>query len=226
VTRNPAGANLLARDNQGRLYIRSNPMAQGDQNYNPVYAFANYGNQENDQDRFLGALTARYTPLSWLDFDGNFAYERSNRSQFYLEDRGVRVTTNIPLSTTLGYMEQWGFNDQSYNSSVSGTARQTWGDLDARFTTRYLYEQQDMSGTDAWGSELATPGLRTLRATQTGRGIDSFNQSIRSIGMMAGVDAIWAERYIIGLLGRRDGSSLFGADNRWANYGRASLAWP
>jgi hypothetical protein len=42
---------------------------------------------------------------------------------------------------------------------------------------------------------------------------------------MAGVDAEYKERYIVGVLARRDGSSLFGENNRWASYGRGSVAW-
>jgi hypothetical protein len=48
--------------------------------------------------------------------------------------------------------------------------------------------------------------------------------AIRQIGLFAG----WARlqgRYIVDALIRRDGSSLFGPDNRWATFGRASAAW-
>ena len=43
--------------------------------------------------------------------------------------------------------------------------------------------------------------------------------------MFAGVDLEYKERYILNTQIRRDGSSLFGGANQWANYGRASLAW-
>src|SRR5213075_1047410 len=90
-----------------------------------------------------------------------------------------------------------------------------------------LYEQQDGVGEQAFGSRLAAPGLGTLDAASdlNTLGITSNMNSIRSIGIRGGVDLEYKERYILGGLSRRDGSSLFGADNRWANYGRGSLAW-
>jgi TonB-linked SusC/RagA family outer membrane protein len=225
ATRNPRGVNLLRRDAQGRLFVRSNPMAQGDQNYNPIYAFTAYGTQENTSNRFLGSVNARYQPLSWLDFDANFNYDRQDRSLWYREDRGVRVTTAYSPATSLGYMFQSSGLDKSYNTALNGTATRMFGDLETRFTARYLYEQQDGEGLSAEGSELATAELRTLRATRTGRSVNSSVESIRSIGIMTGVDLTYKERYIVGLLARRDGSSLFGSDNRWAEYGRGSIAW-
>jgi TonB-linked SusC/RagA family outer membrane protein len=225
ATRNPVGVNLLRRDAQGRLFVRSNPMAQGDQNYNPIYAFASYGTQENTQNRFLGSLSTRYQPVSWLDLDANFNYDRQDRSGWYREDRGTRFTSAYTLANTLGYMAQTSGLDESYNTSLNGTATKMFGDLESRVTARYLYEQQDSDGLSANGSELATAGLRVLRAARTGRNIDSGVESIRSIGYMGGVDLTYKERYILGLLARRDGSSLFGSENRWANYGRASAAW-
>jgi TonB-linked SusC/RagA family outer membrane protein len=225
ATRNPVGVNLLRRDAQGRLFVRSNPMAQGDQNYNPIYAFSSYGTQENTQNRFLGSLTSRYQPTSWLDLDANFNYDRQDRTGWYREDRGTRFTSAYTLASTLGYMSQSSGLDESYNTSLNGTATKMFGDLESRVTARYLYEQQDSDGLSANGSELATAGLETLRAARTGRNIDSGVESIRSIGYMGGVDLTYKERYILGILARRDGSSLFGSENRWANYGRASAAW-
>jgi TonB-linked SusC/RagA family outer membrane protein len=225
ATRNPVGVNLLARDNQGRLYVRSNPMAQGDQNYNPIYAFSEYGQQENNKQRFLGSMNVRYTPLDWVDFEANFAYDRSNDNALYIEDRGVRYTTNFALSNTFGYIEQDTGNEEAYNAAINGSAVRTFGDLEARVTARYLYEQQDEDNMEALGEDIAAPGLRTLRAARTGRSIDSSIESIRSMGYMGGLDATFKNRYIASVLIRRDGSSLFGADNRWATYGRGSVAW-
>ena len=137
----------------------------------------------------------------------------------------MRYTTNFSIANTLGQMEQDVRFDESYNTSINGSANRTFGDLETRVTTRYLYEAQREFDIDADGEDIAAPGLRTLRATRAGRTIDSNLEEIRSIGFMGGIDATYKGRYIIGALARRDGSSLFGADNRWANYGRGSLAW-
>jgi TonB-linked SusC/RagA family outer membrane protein len=224
LTRTPAGVDLLRTDKFGRLFIRSNPTNQGLQNENPMYFFANQKSEEQN-DRYLGSATARYTPLSWLDLDANFSYDRTNYSYWFQRDRGFRTTGNTP-NNPLGTNQAGSDFNQSYNSSFNAGARQTVGDaLNLRYTARYLYEQQDFSDFDLSGSTLAVAGLETLSNSTANFSVGSGQSSIRSVGMMGGVDADWKERYIVGALIRRDGSSLFGSANRWANYGRASFAW-
>ena len=45
------------------------------------------------------------------------------------------------------------------------------------------------------------------------------------MGFFTGLDFEYKDRYIFGGLVRRDGSSLFGAGNRWQTFGRGSAAW-
>ncbi|HEY2375949.1 MAG TPA: SusC/RagA family TonB-linked outer membrane protein [Gemmatimonadaceae bacterium] len=222
LTRSPAAVNLLATDDQGRLYVRSNPLNQGSQNYNPLYYFEN--RRQNDlDDRFLGNLTARYTPTSWLDLDANGSYDRTNSSGLFMYDKGFRTTAIS--SDNLGSQSHYAGYGQSYNTAINGSAHRSWGNLTARYTARYLYEQQDIYSEALNGSTLAVAGLTTAKDATTGFGLNSTTQSIRSVGITNGITADWKSRYFIDALVRRDGSSLFGSDNRWANYGRASAAW-
>jgi hypothetical protein len=49
---------------------------------------------------------------------------------------------------------------------------------------------------------------------------------VRQIGLFAGAGLdFYSGRYVFDGLIRRDGSSLFGANNRWATFGRVSAAW-
>lgn len=222
LTRSPAGVNLLATDNQGRLYVRSNPLIQGSQNYNPLYYFEN--RRQNDvDDRFLGDVTARYVPLSWLDFDASGSYDRTNSSGVFVADKGFRTTS--PGSANLGNMSHYAGYGQSYNTGLNASAHRSWGNLTARYTARYLYEQQDIYSEALSGSTLAVAGITTAKDATTGFDENSTTQSIRAIGVTNGITADWKSRYFIDALIRRDGSSLFGTDNRWTNYGRASAAW-
>jgi hypothetical protein len=175
-------------------------------------------------DRFLGNLTARYTPLSWLDIDGNMSYDRTNANSFFIRDKGFRSSGNAP-SQPLGRVYRDANNDQSINSALNASARKSWGDLNTRYTARYLYEQQDFERQTQQGDDISVAELSTTTAAKSNFTLRSESQSIRAVGMMGGIDADWKDRYIVGALFRRDGSSLFGSESRWANYGRGSLAW-
>jgi len=224
LTRQPAGIDLLRRDQYGRLYVRSNVLNQGGQNQNPLYLWESYTSQR-DRDRFLSNFNARYTPLSWLDFTADLSYDRGGYTYFFRRDKGYRTTSSDVAN--LGDIERGNGAMESYNTALNAAARHTFGDLQTRFNLRYSYEQQDSLGMDSYGQKLASPGLTTLEAISDPATIDFDNltSSIRAIGMTAGLDLEYKERYIIGGLVRRDGSSLFGSANRWGTYGRGSVAW-
>jgi len=222
LTRTPVAVNMLRTDRFGRLLPRSNILNQGAQNSNPAYIFS-AEKSTLEGSRFLGNVNTRYTPFTWLDLGADVSYDRSDQDWLFLRDRGFRITQSS--TANLGFIQRTSDADQSFNSSVNATARQTWRDLNLRYTTRYTYEQQDFNRHFGQGSDIVVAGLVTSNAATTGFGIGSTDISTRAIGIMGGVNAEYKDRYIVDVLGRRDGTSLFGAANRWANYGRASVAW-
>ena len=223
LTRVPAYVDLLAKDAFGRLYIRTNPLNQGGQNDNPLYSFAN-SEREDSRDRFLGNTDVKFTPFSWLDIQGQFGYDRSNGSAFALGDRGFRTTTASP-ATNNGFISRSSFVDQSYNTSFNATARHQFGKLSAKLNARYLYEQQDGTSISNTGSNIPFPGLQNSGSLVQNLGIGSGQASVRGIGMFLSTDLDYNDKYILSALVRRDGSSLFGAGNRWATFGRYSGAY-
>ncbi len=223
LTRQPAFVNLNARDNFGRFFVRSNPLAQGSQNENPLYLFAN-STRNDSRDRFLGNVDVKFQPTAWLDLQGQFGYDRSNGEAFQIEDRGFRTTTPNPGRNN-GFIFRVGFADQSYNAAFNATARRSFGRLNTKLTGRYLYEQQDFRNLTNQGSNIPFPGVQNSGALIQNILIGSGVQNIRQIGMFANLDLDYADRYIVSALVRRDGSSLFGRDNRWATFGRGSVAW-
>lgn len=227
VTRMPASATLLNRDSKGRIYIRSVPQAQGDQNNNPMYVAENF-TPVNRIGRFLGQATVRWQPLLWLDGEATFGYDtRSNHSES-MQDKGWRTTTGPVDPISSGTISRSSSVGSSLNASFDLTARRNWfqENLSSRLTFRTLYEGQDDRGLDASGDELVVAGLRDIGASNSDtRNGGSFEQQVRQIGMFLNLDLDWQGKYIVSGLVRRDGASLFGADRRWQTYGRGSVAW-
>ena len=225
LTRVPAGVNLLRRDAEGRLFIRSNPLNQGAQNANPLYENeTDIGNEKFD--RFLGSLTLRYNPLEWLDFEGIASMDRDRSNEIFLRDRGYRGTSESRATEAVGSISGSSGAGLSYNIGLSGTARhQLTDDLLTRLNLRYTYEQEDNEALSGSGENLAVPGLVDLDNATQSLEIGSSQTTVRSMGGSVGANLEYLERYILDGVYRRDGSSLFGQDNRWANYYRASGAW-
>ena len=58
---------------------------------NPLYVLATEDNTRR-RNRTQGGIEARYTPLSWLNFDSNVSYDRSDRRNDYFLDAGYKAT--------------------------------------------------------------------------------------------------------------------------------------
>lgn len=232
LTRVTAGVDLLRRDSQGRLFVRSNPLNNGQQNENPLWDAENL-NARTNVDRYLGSFTTRYTPFSWLDFEGNAALDRRRDNFWQLREKGYRVTRTNQSTAYLGTYQEEANSDVAYNMSLNGTARQNnplgITDLQTRLNVRYSFERADADGVGAGGNTLAVPGLLDLAnvtvLTTGDDGVKSGTSSVRAIGMLGGVALDYKGKYIMDAVMRRDGSSLFGSAQRWQTYGRGSLAW-
>jgi TonB-linked SusC/RagA family outer membrane protein len=224
LTRAPWMSDMLVLDNLGRVVVRQNPLDQGTQNFNPLYATA-YNHRTDRGTRFVGGASLRYSPLDWVNFDVNAGYDRSLGEYTQLRDKGWRVTAASP-STSAGFIGNGNLDNETFTTSIAGAATRTWfNDLNATFTTRYVYSDQTIRNQDLTGTDIVLGGLESADAATKNFSVASGTQAIRDMGFFTGVDFELKDRYILGGLVRRDGSSLFGAGNRWATFGRGSAAW-
>src|SRR5256714_3952016 len=224
LTRVPAIVNILQTDALGRLYIRPNLQGGGSQNQNPLSTL--YQTKRNDvTNRFIGGLTATYAPTNWFNLDAHFSYDLRRGAGSQINDKGFRTTSSS--SANLGSILRGTVNREAMNGSINAAFKHDFGpDMKTRYSVRYLFEQRDYDTLNANGSQLTVQGITDLTNTLQGtRSTTSNFQRIRQIGLFAGAGLEYKERYIFDALVRRDGSSLFGPNKRWATFGRASLAW-
>ncbi|MDQ6770710.1 MAG: SusC/RagA family TonB-linked outer membrane protein [Gemmatimonadota bacterium] len=224
LTRAPWMSDMLAVDNLGRIVVRQNPLDQGTQNFNPLYSTAFYKRSDRGT-RFVGGTSLRYTPLDWLNLETNLGYDRSTAYTLQMRDKGWRVTASAP-STSGGFIQNGGLDNETFTGSISGSATRTFfNDLNATLSSRYIYSDQTLRADSLSGTDIIIGGLETADAATKNFSVSSGSQTIRDLGFFTGVDFDYKDRYILGGLIRRDGSSLFGSGNRWQTFGRGSAAW-
>jgi len=224
ITRAPWMADLQARDALGRIVVRHNPLAQGEQNRNPLYLTL-YQPRADRNTRFVGGTSLRYTPLDWLNLDANFGYDRATSNALEMRDRGWRTTLADPASN-VGYIYIPVTDNQQLTASTSLAATHTFfNDLRSTLSARYVYGEQSLRFNDEYGEDVVVAGLETITATTKNYAVTSSKQDIRDMGFFVGGDIDFKDRYILNGLIRRDGSSLFGEGNRWATFGRIAGAW-
>ena len=188
---------------------------------NPLYVLATEDDRRK-RARTQGSLQAKFTPYRWLTFDGNMSYDRSDRRNDFFLDQGFK-TEGFALGG-LGEIQQTTGTTSATNASISANLLGYWRGFTLRSTMRALVESEENEVTTAEGSDFATPGVRSLNNART-RFVSSNLEQVRARGYFVSGGADYEGRYIADLLVRRDGSSLFGPEERWNSYYRFSGAY-
>jgi TonB-linked SusC/RagA family outer membrane protein len=224
LTRTPAIVDITQRDDNGRLFIRTNLGSAGVQNENPLYSFENIA-RSDVRWRYLLGSTVRYTPLHWMDADANFSVDRLNHNFSQFHNRGFRTTNNNP-GTNNGLIFNGVSNSQSINTSAGITLRQqVMETLASRLTFRWLYEQQNADSRSLQGNLLRVADVDNANNATNTQSINASRNQTQQMSFSAGGFFDFMDRYTVDLAIRRDGNSRFGEDNRWQTYWRASGAW-
>jgi len=211
-------ADLLLPDPDGTPYIwQPDPLGVTP---NPLYALAVL-TDEGRRARTLGSADLRWAPIGWLSVDGNLSYDRSDRLGNVYFPRGKK--TEIQLYQD-GYVENFDGTTTALNGSVSANARGRLSDFNLRATARALFEREDYHAFTAQVAGLTVGDVPSLDAG-TSPLVTGSSEAIRSEGYFLIAGADYKGKYIFDGLVRRDGSSLFGAEQRWHTYFRASGAW-
>lgn len=222
LTRMPRGANLLMKDSVRNEYI-IRPDLQAE-NENPIYNLV-YQDRLDQSDRFIGGLDSRYTASEWFSLNGSFSYDRADNTFTQFNDRGFRTSRSSGVNT--GQVFKAGNWTQNVNSRLGATFRAE--PISGFLTTLQFgstFNREDFQSDNATGQNLAVQGVPSLNNARSPTIFVSSSQSslIRQ-GFSANTIFDIADRYYVDLLVRRDGSSLFGPENRWHTFGRAAASW-
>lgn len=220
LTRMPGGVDLNARDEDGDPIIAPDLYSE---NENPLYQI-NAVERSDDRERFLGGVTLRWSPLSWFELEGNGSYDRSTVNQYRYWFPGFK-TVRADANLNNGQYRRDNWSDEAFNASATATLRRGFGDLNTTTQFRYLYEEADYDFFRASATDLVVGGVPDLDAGSDNQIVRSTQEEIRSEGWYAITNLDFRDRYILDALVRRDGSSLFGENERWQSYYRLAGAW-
>jgi TonB-linked SusC/RagA family outer membrane protein len=194
---------------------------------NPLYLLS-VRDAKAKQQRFLGSynLTARITD-DWAA-ELEYAFE-SNNYRFTNHSKYETYTTTGD-AIGFGYSEGSLFKNSFYELSQKAQATlnfdKTFGDWEVKGKLSYLiedrtYEQYSASGQNYLYRDL--PTLDNFNNDDISAASDQNAERAQNMFVIGGI--VYKDRYIIDGLFRRDGSSLFGANEKWNNYYRVSAAY-
>lgn len=223
----PPGTNYLQRDTLGRGIIRGGgtgfrPTANGAGTF--LYDLENRTNYTNST-RYLANVSAVYTPAEWASFEATYGYDyRQSLGNSYVV-KGYR-TDAIAATTNSGNQSIGNGNRESMNAQVSATFRkQLMSDLNAKINFRGLFDRDYRISNSSSGTNYVVKDVYTLSNTTLNPQTGSSTQMVKNMGAIAGANIDYKGKYIVDGTYRYDGSSLFGAGERWAPFGRVSGVW-
>jgi TonB-linked SusC/RagA family outer membrane protein len=220
VLRTPPDIDLAKKDANGNF------IQLADSSYlseNPAWR---QGTRDNVDRRYRTQLATdvRYNPFNWLNVSADVGYDRfEGNEQDYTPKGTPNSVTNLQSTTdgSLDFAYDW---TDRLNAGLSVNLLHNFGDLTTRTTLRTQWEREKAEGFDAGGDDFSVGGVRDL-SWVIDPSIGSSSQDTKTLGYYIQTGLDYAGKYIVDGVLRTDGSSRFGANERWHTYGRGAAAW-
>lgn len=210
---------LAERDEDGRYIHNPGPDPLEE---NPLYDVA-YQDFQRNNGRLLANASLNWNPVEWFDLEGDVNMDRSD---IHHRDFTPTWHQTIDFGFDDGYMRMFNRRQRAINSSVNARFSQQFGDLQVRSMLRALDERTSYEQFEASAERFMVEETPVLDAMdEDNYSIESWEQEIISQSYLGNINFIYDNTYIFDVLLRRDGSSLFGAAERWHTYYRGSMAY-
>ncbi|MFT3822999.1 MAG: SusC/RagA family TonB-linked outer membrane protein [Chitinophagaceae bacterium] len=186
------------------------------------YPFAGLFQPYTAATNFLNAsLSLSYLPVKGLRISCSGGYNYGQANQTYLKPIASQDPLNNPLgSAQFGYNnnKNWIVEPQASYDIVLGKgilSTLVGGSLQQTIT------QGTMLAADGFTNDAL---LMTVSNASTQYGTDNYGQ-YKYAALFSRITYNWANKYILNLNARRDGSSRFGAGSQFGNFGSIGAAW-
>jgi TonB-linked SusC/RagA family outer membrane protein len=196
--------------------------------YTNPYAVAQTVSNNNSSNYLFGSLRADlqlYKGLSagwfgsWRKVDQNtgFYLPAASTVQSAIDNQGIANINNFHVDEKL--------------MDVNLSFKQKFGGSRLDATAVYEWQAQTYNGDFAQARGFVND-LATYNALQLGDisrvllgDISSYKNDRRLISFLGRINYAYKDRYLLTASFRRDGSTVFGVNNKWGNFPSASLAW-
>ena len=200
-----------------------NPFAPIANSQNPLY-IASTREFTRNRERFLGGIRMQYDIADWWSVDGQYSLDRTNtNSRNFIEKGTQRLDEDNPHEGSFSKSHTIG---SASIVNFRSLFNRKFGELRTGLTLSYSYESRPYETTNASGADFTTAGLYTLQNSETERmRISSYVSEVKAENFMSNLTFDFRDRYILDAVIRHDGSSLFGADERYKTYFRVAGAY-
>ncbi|WP_263841040.1 SusC/RagA family TonB-linked outer membrane protein [Salinibacter sp.] len=216
---------MTEKNDQGEFAFEPTGYDVQQSNFSSPYYVAQNRTWENDQNRLFGGVELNFDILDNWVLTGRQSIDRTNLRTELFYPKGYQTPDDDALLES-GLDNREDDQRQDLITEVSTTYNDEFRDLAYTATAKYLYEQREIDDLFLEGAGFPASGIRSVGATDSENySIGSFTSEEKTENFFFNLDLDYQDTYILSGLVRRDGSSLFGEDERWQTYFRGSLAY-
>ncbi|GAA0540742.1 SusC/RagA family TonB-linked outer membrane protein [Chitinophaga japonensis] len=190
-------------------------------NANPVNMLENTTNKVNSV-RALTNVYADWEIIPGLHFKSSLNIDYSNDKQNIFVPSYVGGFRSPPPQPATGAYNTTNLLNLLNENTL--TWDKQWGAHNFSLLLGYTAQQERAEYGNFNGSQYPDDNVRTLNAAAVITGQTTV-QEWRQLSYLGRINYEFKDRYLASLVFRRDGSSRFGANNRWGNFPSASLGW-
>nr|WP_198160719.1 SusC/RagA family TonB-linked outer membrane protein [Pedobacter panaciterrae] len=191
---------------------------------NPMqYLFSKF---KNKMSNLTASGTLSYKILEGLELRSSFGYNKlRSKTIDYSTSEGVYPEAK-PIYSTFNFTN---FGDASTNSwtiepQITYKANLSKGRLEILIGSTIQNDVRDASlvRADGFNSDQVMEDIKSARTLTAGY---SVNSEYKYNAVFGRINYNWEDKYILNLSARRDGSSRFGSENQFHNFGAIGGAW-
>ncbi len=191
-------------------------------NENPLYPL-HYRQRDSRKNTFMTNVNAKIIIFDWLNLRTKYSYEHFNKYYNTYTPKGYLYGGSQSIGGAL-YKEQYTSNNQVFQTTLN--FNKLLGDWLVKGKLSYMYEDENYKDFSVTGRDFIVPNIPQLDNTDpTKSTLNSYDGAIRAIDLFGIADVDYKGKYLFSGLFRRDGSSLFGANERWQSYFRIAGAY-
>ncbi len=226
ITRISPDANVTFPNPDGQPYWYKADPWDNEVN-NPLYnAYAI--DAKTKQQRFLGGYKLNVKFTDFLNLDAEYSFE-SNNSRYtsnYKYETYTQTGDEIGFGYSKGSLEKRSSLNMVQKAQTTLNFSKQFGELDVKAKLSALAEDRHYEYFSARGQDYLYKDIASLdNFDKANISAHSDQTAERAQNLFAIASLVYKDRYIFDGLYRKDGSSLFGANERWNDYYRVSGAY-
>jgi len=202
-------------------YTLMNPTPGGSTIQNPV-PIAKLATNYQEIDRILGSVFATWKIINDLSFKVTFGTDMSsaNRSVYWPTETVIGYNANGSASQSNRKMASYlNENILTYDRSIGNHSFNVTGGFTWQtFHNSFFSAAATNFPTDVYGADNMDAGTTYSMP-------NSEKEKSQLASLLGRINYIYKGRYYLTLTGRADGSSKFGANNKWAFFPSVATAW-